>query len=240
MVTTTAQEATPRPGGLVAATRECGAIWLGMFALGVGFGVLVLSYGFPWWFAPTVSLLMFAGSVEFLLVGMLAGGAALAPVALTTFLINSRHLFYGLSFPLGRVRGRVAKGYSVFALCDEAYAVLTSKAPATLSTPRILWTQAGMHAAWATGSLTGALVGGASFLADLEGLDFLMTSLFLALTVDAFLTRPDRLALGLAVASALLALLVAPGSMLLVGLAVYSAMLVLRHRHRAARGGRRG
>ena len=41
-------------------------IWLGMFALGIGFGVLVVSYGFPWWFAPLLSGLMFAGSVEFI------------------------------------------------------------------------------------------------------------------------------------------------------------------------------
>ena len=183
---------------------------------------------------------MFAGSVEFILVGMFAGGTTLAAVALTTFLINSRHLFYGLSFPLHRVRGRLAKSYSVFALCDEAYAVLTSKDPAPLHTARILWTQAGMHAAWAAGALTGGLAGGSSFLAGLHGIDFLMTSLFLALTVDAFLTRPDPVALALALVASLAALAIAPGSMVLVGLTIYATLLVLRHRRAAATGDHRG
>ena len=74
-------------------------IWLGLFGLGIGFGVVVTSHGFRWWLAPLISGLMFAGSMEFILVGMLAVGAPIAAITLTTFLINSRHLFYGLSFP---------------------------------------------------------------------------------------------------------------------------------------------
>jgi len=128
------------------AARDASVIWLGLFALGIGFGVVVTSHGLPWWLAPIISGLMFAGSVEFILVGMLAVRPPVAAIALTTFLINSRHLFYGLSFPLHRVRGRLAKAYSVFALCDEAYALTTSKDPDTLTSGRILWTQGGLHA----------------------------------------------------------------------------------------------
>jgi predicted branched-subunit amino acid permease len=67
----------------------------------------------------------------------------------------SRHLFYGLSFPLHRVNGWHRKSYSVFALCDEAYALTASKDPKTLTCGRILWTQFGLHASWATGALAG-------------------------------------------------------------------------------------
>ena len=70
--------------------------------------------------------MIFAGSVEFILIGMLATGAPIAANAVTTFLINSRHLLYGLSFPLHRVNGWHSKAYSVFALCDEAYVITTS------------------------------------------------------------------------------------------------------------------
>ena len=106
------------------ALRDAGVVWAGLAALGIGFGVLVTSHGLPWWLAPVISATVFAGSVEFILVGMLAASAPVAAVAVTTFLINSRHLFYGLSFPLHRVRGRYRKAYSVFALCDEAFALL--------------------------------------------------------------------------------------------------------------------
>jgi 4-azaleucine resistance transporter AzlC len=214
---------------LAEAAGETWVIWMGLFALGIGFGVLVTSHGFPWWLAPLISAVMFAGSVEFILIGMLATGAPVAAIAMTTFLVNSRHLFYGLSFPLHRVNGWHRKAYSVFALCDEAYAVTTSKDPETLTSGRILWTQVGLHTSWATGALVGGLVG-ATLLGDIEGLGFVLTALFVVLTMDAFRARPDWATFILAVGSAGLALLITPGSMLLVAMTLFSASLIVRHR----------
>jgi 4-azaleucine resistance transporter AzlC len=210
------------------AARDASVIWLGLFALGIGFGVVVTSHGLPWWLAPIISGLMFAGSVEFILVGMLAVRAPVAAIALTTFLINSRHLFYGLSFPLHRVRGRLAKAYSVFALCDEAYALTTSKDPDTLTSGRILWTQRGLHASWAAGALLGGLVGSA-LLGGLEGLDFILTALFVVLAIDAYRASPDNRALAIAPIAAAVAYPVAPGSMLLAAMAIFATALVGRH-----------
>jgi len=79
--------------------RDASVIWLGLFALGIGFGVVVTSHGLPWWLAPIISGLMYAGSVEFILVGMLAVRAPVAAIALTTFLINSRAPVLRLVFP---------------------------------------------------------------------------------------------------------------------------------------------
>lgn len=214
---------------LAEAVRETGVIWMGLFALGIGFGVLVTSHGFPWWLAPIISTAMFAGSVEFILVGMLAAGAPIATIAMTTFLINSRHLFYGLSFPLHRVDGWHRKAYSVFALCDEAYAIITSKDPESLSSGRVLWTQFGLHASWAVGALAGGAVGG-TLLGDVEGLDFVLTALFVVLTLDAFRARPDAVTAALAVGSAAIAVFLAPGSMLLVAMTLFSTALLVRHR----------
>lgn len=222
------------PGDLRAAAAECGVIWAGMFALGIGFGVLVTDHGLPWWLAPVISAAMFAGSVEFILVGMLAVSAPIAAIALTTFLINSRHLFYGLSFPLHRVRGSLARAYSVFALCDEAFAILSTKDASTLTSARMLWTQVGMHLSWAGGSLLGGLVG-AALLQGIEGLDFVLTALFVVLTMDAFRARPELLTLCAAGASSLLALAVAPGSMVLVAMTSFTATMMLRHRLTTAR-----
>lgn len=230
----TAEE--PCVGDLAAAARECGVIWAGMFALGIGFGVLVTGHGLPWWLAPVISGAMFAGSVEFILVGMLATAAPIAAIALTTFLINSRHLFYGLSFPLHRVRGRLGRAYSIFALCDEAFAILSTKKPETLTSARMLWTQAGMHLSWAGGSLAGAVVG-ASLLQGVEGLEFVLTALFIVLTMDAYRANPDRTVLGVAAAAAALALVLVPGSMVLVAMTIFTATMVLRHRATTAKGG---
>jgi len=209
-------------------------VWTGLFALGVGFGVLVTSHGLPWWLAPIISATTLAGSVEFLLVGMLAAAAPITAIALTTFLVNSRHLFYGLSFPLHRVTGGLRRAYSVFALTDEAYALTAGKDPGDLTSRRILWTQLGLHASWVTGALVGGLVG-QSLLGDVEGLGFVLTALFVVLTMDAFRDRPDRCTPAAAVGSAVVAVLVAPASMLLVAMSVFTASLAARH-HLSRRG----
>jgi len=220
------------PSDLREAAREAGVIWAGLFTLGVGFGVLVASDGLPWWLAPLISGSLFAGSVEFLLVGMIVAAAPIAAIAVTTFLVNSRHLFYGLTFPLHRVRGRAGRAYSVFALCDEAYAILSTKDPASLSSSRILWTQLGLHGSWAVGALAGGVFGSTLLggRGALGGLDFILTALFVVLTMDAYREHKDPIALGAASAAAAIAWLVAPGSMLLVAMTSYAVSLVVRHR----------
>lgn len=217
------------PGSqLPIAARQTGVIWLGMFALGIGFGILVVDHGLPWWLAPIISASMLAGSVEFLLIGMLTAGASIAAIATTTFLINSRHLFYGLSYPLHRIKGWHAKTYAVFSMTDEAYALATSVDDDTTPSSRVLWRQLGLHASWASGSLAGAVVG-ATLLGGVKGLGFVLIALFVALALDAWRARPDLATLAIAVAAAIIARLLAPGQMLLVAMTLFTAALVLRH-----------
>lgn len=212
-------------------------VWFGLFVLGLGLGVVVISHDLPWWLAPVLSSVVFAGSVEFLLAGMLAAATPLAAIAATTFLVNARHLFYGLTFPLHRVEGRIGKAYSVYALIDEAYALVTT-APSEEQTGRkILVTQVGLHASWVAGSLCGALAGGA-FLKDVPGVDFVLTALFVVLAMDAFSADPDRTTVALAAGAALVALVLAPAAMLLVAMFLFAGLLVVRHY--AVRGHRAG
>jgi 4-azaleucine resistance transporter AzlC len=224
-----------RAADFAVAARDAGVIWLGLFTIGIGFGVLVTSHGLPWWLAPTISGLVFAGSVEFLLIGLLAAAAPIATIALLTFMINSRHLFYGLSFPLHRVRGRARRAYSVFALTDEAYALASSRDAATLTGGRLLWTQFGLHASWVTGALTGGLVG-RSLLSGVQGLGFVLIALFVVLALDGYRARPDRTTVVLAAGAGVGAQVLVPGSMLLTAMAVFAATLVVRSK---ASGGSR-
>lgn len=73
--------------------------------------------------------------------------APLAQIVLTAFLVNSRHVFYALSFPLHRVQGKAGKAYSTFALTDEAYALTASDTARSWPSSRILWLQAAVAAA---------------------------------------------------------------------------------------------
>ncbi|WP_202864865.1 AzlC family ABC transporter permease [Rothia halotolerans] len=220
-------ETAPRASDLKAAFKSAGVVWMGIFVLGLGFGVLVTAHGLPWWLAPIISGTVFAGSVEFILIGLIAASAPLASIALTTFLMNSRHLFYGLSYPLKRIRSRWGRLYASFSLCDEAFALHASREPETLTGGRMLWTHLGLHVGWAAGGALGGLTG-ATLLSEIEGMDFILTALFIVLALEAYLERPDLLTAGLAAASAAVALLLARGSMLLVAMLVFLTTLVAR------------
>ncbi|OHU22477.1 amino acid transporter [Mycobacteroides franklinii] len=215
-------------GELAKAAGHAGVVWTGLFALGIGLGVVLTAHGLPWWLAPIISGVLFAGSVEFILIGMLSAGASVPAIALTTFLVNSRHLFYGMSFPLDQVNGRIGKSYSMFALCDEAYALITALGSRALNSRRILWTQCGLHLSWVAGATAGGLAG-ASVLSGLKGLDFVLIAMFLVLTLDTYRSRPDIPCVALAVTAALAALVIAPGAMVLVAMCCYTAALIARY-----------
>jgi hypothetical protein len=144
------------------AARLLAGVCPGMFLLGISFGLLVDHAGLAWWWTPIFSGLCFAGSLEFVLIALATTATPLATIALTSVLVNGRHLFYGLSFPLHGVHGRSARAYSMFALTDEAYALTTSGAADKLGSRGILAMQALMHASWVGGGVAGALAGSAS------------------------------------------------------------------------------
>ena len=79
-------------------------VGIGIFPLGVALGFLVIQAGLPWWLAPALSIGIFAGSVELLLVSMIAAATPLLTIAATVFALNFRHVFYPLSFPIQAVK----------------------------------------------------------------------------------------------------------------------------------------
>jgi 4-azaleucine resistance transporter AzlC len=170
---------------------------------------------------------VYAGSLEFLLVGLATAAAPLLVVASTTLIVNLRHVFYALSFPLDRVDGVLAKVYSTYALSDEAYAV-TSVEPRDWTSRRILLVQFVFQVAWVSGATIGALAGSALPVERVQGLDFALTALFVVLAIDAYRVRPEPLlALG-AAGCAVAAWLLVPEQMLVWAFVGYTALLIGR------------
>jgi len=198
----------------------------GMVPLGITFGVLVVHSGLAWWWAPAFSGLIYAGSLEFLLIGLVLTATPLSAIALTTLLVNARHVFYCLSFPLHRVQGRLGRLYARFALIDEAYALTASRPAETFTSRRILWTQAQLHSYWVGGGLLGALLGGV-VPASLRGLEFALTALFTVLALEAIKAGAEIRTPILAAACALLSGWLAPGQLLLVAMSAFLAVLAL-------------
>lgn len=213
--------------------------------LGLALGVLVVHSGLPWWCAPLLAAVVFAGSLEFLLVGMLAAVAPLSQIAATALLVNFRHVFYALSFPLHRVTGVGPKAYSTFALTDEAYALTAAAsgvdagvagrgAAATWTRARILSIQASFHLVWVSGVTFGAAVG-SLIPAGLVGLDFAVTALFTVLSIEAYLVQRSVPLPILALACAVVAHVVAPDDMLVVAMGLF--VVALAGSYRLARRG---
>ena len=163
----------------------------------------------------------------------MTAGAPLTTIALTTLLVNSRHVFYGLTFPLHRVRGRLRRLYARFPLIDEAYALTAAPVAQAYSSRRILAMQVLMHAYWVGGGIVGAVLG-SIVPGALTGLEFALVALFIVLAVDAGRAGRDLRGGLLAVACARCAALAAPGQMLLVAMSVFVALLALASRVDAA------
>ena len=218
----------PGESGFREGLRVAGFMCLGFVVMGMGLGVLVSSYGLPWWVAPALSAVVFAGSVEFLLVGMIAAAAPLSLIASTTLIMNARHLVYGISYPLQNVRGGFAKALAVYMLCDEAFAVNTGPGSKNYRQGRILTVSLLLWASWWGGSTLGYFVG-AAFLSNLAGVDFVMTGMFIILSIDAYRAVKDHITTTLTAAASISAIVFFPQSMLLVALLTLVVMLILRH-----------
>ena len=209
------------------ALRDTAGVGVALVPLGVAFGLLVVQAGLAWWWAPLFSMLIYAGSLEFLAIGLIVAMTPLAQIALATVLVNFRHVFYALSFPLQSVRGRAAKVYSMYALTDEAYALAHHIPPAERTTARILWLQLLCQGYWVLGGVLGALLG--TVLPSIpRGMDFALTALFAVLTIDAFRVTRDVPSPVLALLSALVALVVAPDQMLVVAMGLFVTALTVR------------
>lgn len=203
-------------------------VGLGIFPLGIALGVLVIQAGLPWWLTPALSIGVFAGSVELLLVSMIAASTPLITIAVAVFAVNFRHVFYPLSFPIHSVNPGIARAYSVYAMIDEAYATYVLMPAKKISSIRMVSGQLFMQGYWVAGGLFGVAL--ASMLPEpIEGFEFALVSLFIVMALDAARSKrevPSVVLAGLSVAVAMVAF---PGAQVLAALVIYTLLLVGRY-----------
>ncbi len=209
--------------------RDSIAVGLGYIPLGMGMGMILTGAGLEWWWAPIFAVFMYAGSMQYLVVPMIALHEPLLAIAFAAFLIQFRHVFYGISFPLDLVKSLPAKLYSVHALTDEVYALIASKQRDELTGERISWTQLFCHTWWITGCTLGALVG-LAFPLDPRILNFVMTSLFIVLMLESYLANRARLEFGLAMVVGVASLLAPADLYLPIALSALTVMLLIASR----------
>ena len=99
-------------------------VMAGYVVLGIGFGILLRGAGFGVWVALAMSVFIYAGSMQYVGVGLLAGSVSVLSAALTTVMVNARHLFYNISMIEPYKGAGKYKPYMIFALTDETYSLL--------------------------------------------------------------------------------------------------------------------
>ena len=157
---------------------------LGYIPLGMAFGVLFQSLGYAWWLAPLSGVMIYAGSAQFLAVGLLASGAGLIEAFLATLAINARHVFYGLTLINRYSFSGWRRWYLIFGLTDETYAVVTHNEGSAEQRQSYYFSVTLLnHLAWIAGCALGAGLQ-SIFSFNSEGFEFSMLALFLVLLID--------------------------------------------------------
>ena len=158
-------------------------VFCGYLFLGAAFGIMFAALGFsPLWAAFT-SVVVFAGSGQFALTTMIGAGANFATVFLTSFFVNSRHIFYGLTFVDEYKRQGLRGKYMIFSLTDETYSVHCAMKEAREDERVWFYVSLFDHIYWIIGGVVGALLG-TLVPFDFEGIEFSMTALFAVILVD--------------------------------------------------------
>jgi len=208
-------------------------VMCGYLFLGTAFGATLAQAGFgPAW-ALMMSGLIYAGSLQFVMVPLMAAGAGLVTVALTALMVNARHLFYGVSY-IERFKrmGALVRPYMIFSLTDETYSVFCSL-PESESDGVMLRVALYDHMYWVAGSLIGSMLA-SQIPFDLTGIDYSMTALFIVICVERAMNRSDRLPLAIGAVCAILSLmLLGPDAFLAPALAVTAALLIVMSRKEA-------
>ena len=169
-------------------------VMAGYVFLGITYGILMATNGFPFWLPVLTATVVYTGSLEFLLVEILQSAFNPVSALVTALMVGARHIFYGLSM-LSKYRGTGrAKTYLIFSLTDETFAVnYSAQIPDGCSKTKYYLTVSALSQCyWIIGSTLGAFFG--SYITfNTRGLDFIMTAMFVSIFMDQWTKDTDRL-----------------------------------------------
>ena len=169
-------------------------VMAGYIVLGIGFGILLRNAGFGILWAIAMATAIYAGSMQYVGVGLLAGGAGVITTLLTTVMVNARHLFYSISM-IGRYKNAGKyKPYLIFALTDETYSLLSDGETPDQENASLYSFLVSLfnHLYWITGCVLGSLLG-AVLPFSTDGIEFSMTALFIAPFTEQWLKSGEHL-----------------------------------------------
>ncbi len=203
-------------------------VLLGYLFLGIAFGILLQQAGYNFLWALFISTIVFAGSMQFVLISFLGTAIPLISVALITLSVNSRHIFYGLSFLEKFKKMGKFYPYMMFSLTDETYSLLCgTQIPENMNEKYVCFFMAALnHSYWIMGSVTGALLGQVLPF-DTTGIDFAMTALFVVIFVEQWLSAKSHFPAMVGLLSGVVCLLIfGPDNFILPSLIIAVSILL--------------
>ena len=204
-------------------------VMAGYLFLGTGFGMLLQSKGYGFLWAVAMSGFIYAGSMQYLAIDLLCGGASLITAAITTLMVNARHLFYGISMIDAYQDTGIYKPYLIFALTDETYSLNCGGAPEDVKNPKLYYFLVSLfnQCYWVTGSALGVLVG-TLLPVSTEGIDFALTALFVTVFVEQWKSTQDHIPALIGVVCSLVCVIAfGPGSFLIPAMILITIALTL-------------
>lgn len=206
----------------------------GYVVLGMGFGILMQSKGFAWYWAALMSVAIYAGSMQYVAMDLLSAGAGMITFALMTLAVNARHLFYGLTMLTKYKETGKKKPYLIFALTDETFSlVCAADLPEEVDEHSYdLLVSLLNQVYWVLGSIMGAVLGSAlSF--NSTGIEFSMTALFTVTVIGQWeKSRSHVPAVTGFVVSVLCLLLFGPADFLIPAMIFITVLLLAEHKLR--------
>lgn len=204
-------------------------VMTGYVFLGFGFGILMhqSGYGFLWVLA--MSAFIYAGSMQYMTVSLLTSGAGLLTAALTTIVVNARHLFYGISMVDSYKGAGKKKPYLIFALTDETYSLVSkNQVPDGISRHGYCFLVSLFDQIyWVAGSVLGSLAGSLLPI-NFEGIDFVLTALFVTIFVEQWLSTENHIPAIIGAASTAVCLVIFGSDIFLIpSMAVIAFLLTL-------------
>ena len=169
-------------------------VMAGYVVLGIGFGILLKKAGYGVFWSFLMSFSIYAGSMQYVAISLLTSGAYLISAALTTLMVNARHLFYGVSMIEKYKDAGKKKPYLIFALTDETYSLLCGEDYPEGEDPHwyAFFISVFNQFYWVAGCVIGSILG-AMITFNTAGIDFAMTALFVTVFVEQWLTTKNHL-----------------------------------------------
>ncbi len=198
-------------------------LWLGVVPFGLAYAVIAREAGLSLVETQALSVFVFAGSAQVSAVGLFGRGAGGLEIVLTTFLLNVRHVLYGVSLGRRVPMTRRQRLVAAYFLTDEAYGV--SIARGARSFRFVLGAELSLFLVWNAATFAGALLGGVIPDPERLGIDFVFPVAFLALLVPLLRRRADAV---VAVVAGTVAWVLArhlPGGLPVLGAGVAGALL---------------